>query len=128
MTNVANNFIPGDAHPTDTVGSRIVKKSTNNFGVHTEHVISDGPTLVSSSKVAFTAASAQSGALNGTMVRLVPTQNCHVTFGANPTAVADGSCMYLLAGSATIVGITSGQKLAAIQDLAGGNLFISLMA
>ena len=128
MGNVANNFVCGDFHPTDQTGSRITKKSTNTGGVHTEHVLVDGLTLVSSSKVAIGSASAQSGTLNGSMVRLTPTQNCHVAFGANPTAVADGTCMYLPAGQPIVVGITSGQKLAVVQDSTAGSLFISVMA
>lgn len=128
MANTASNFVSGDSHPLDAVAQRIVKKSTNVGGVHTEHVLCDGLTPGASSKVAVGAASAQSGVLTGAMVRLTPTTNCHVAFGANPTAVADGSCMYLPSGSQTIVGITSGQKVAAIQDSAAGNLFITVMA
>ena len=127
MSSTANNFVTGDCHATDTVATRVIKKSTNLGGVHQEHVLVDGLTVGLSSKVAIGAASAQSGALAGAMVRLVSTQNCHVAFGANPTAVADGSCLYLPAANPIIVAITSGQKLAVIEDSAAGNLFITVM-
>lgn len=77
-------------------------------------------------KLAFTGTTAQSAALNTatSVVRLVATQNCHVKIGANPTAVADGTCMYLVANVPEYVGVSGGDKIAAIQDSSGGNLFI----
>lgn len=127
--NTTNNYAAGDSHPLDTIGCKILIKTTNNgAGVHTEHVIDDPLTPGASVKVAFTATSAQTGAITGTIVRVTATQNCHLAFGANPTAVADGSCVYLPASSTQMFAVTSGNKIAAIQDSAGGNLFITVMA
>jgi hypothetical protein len=81
--------------------------------------------LGTSSKVAFTT-STQSGALTATVVRLVATQDCHVAFAANPTAVADGTGTFLPANVPEYFQFTSGQKIAAIQDSAPGNLFITI--
>ena len=80
-----------------------------------------------SQKLAYTGASAQSAALQTrtSVVRLVSTSNCHVAFGSNPTAVADGTCLYLPLGVPVNVGVAPGTKIAAIQDSAGGNLFIT---
>ena len=127
-SNTANNLIAGDWHATDVAGSRVQLKTTNNGGVHTLHVIDDPLTPGVSSKVAVGSTSAQSGAILGTIVRLVATTNCHVAFGSNPTAVADGTCMFVPAGIVQLVPVTSGQKLAVIQDLAAGNLFTTVMA
>jgi hypothetical protein len=120
--------VAGDWHATDAVGSRVQLKTTNNSGVHQLHVVSDALTPGASSKLAFTGTSAQSSAIAGTIVRVTATQNCHLAFGANPTAVADGSCVYLPAGQTQFFAVTSGNKIAAIQDSAGGNLFITVMS
>jgi hypothetical protein len=80
-----------------------------------------------SSKVAFDA-SQQSAALTVTLVRLVSTTDCHLAFGANPTAVADGTCVFLPALTPEYFRFTSGQKVAAIKDAIAGNLFITAVA
>lgn len=77
-----------------------------------------------SQKVAFDA-SQQSAAITGTVVRVVSTTDCHLAFGANPTAVADGTCWFLPAGSVEYFRITSGSKIAAVKDSAAGTLFIT---
>lgn len=127
-TNAANNLIAGDWHATDLAGTRGVLKTTNVAGVHQLHVIDDALTPGVSSKLAFAATSAATNAITGTIVRVVSTQNCHLAFGATPTAVADGTCVYLPAGMVQMFAVTSGNKIAAIQDSAGGNLFITVMA
>jgi hypothetical protein len=126
--NTANNYVAGDCHPLDMAGSKITKKSTNTGGVHQEHVLVDGLTPGACSKVAVGSVSAQSGAIAGSVVRLVPSTNCHVAFGANPTAAADGSCVYLPAGSVNVFAFTSGQKIAVIEDAAAGVLFITALS
>lgn len=75
--------------------------------------------------LAFTATSAQSAALGPrtTVVRLVSTQNVHVTVAA--TALADGTCMYLPLGVVQVIGVPPGSKIAAIRDSVSGNLFIT---
>ena len=72
--------------------------------------------------------SVQSGALTATVIRLVANTDCHVAIAANPTAVADGTCTFLPANSPEYFRITSGQKVAAIQDSAAGKLFITIAA
>ena len=126
--NVANNFNAGDWHATDQSGLRVVMKSTNLAGVHTMHVLDDGLTPGACSKVAVGATSVQSAAIAAAMVRLTPSANCHVAFGASPVAVADGSCMYLPAGVPIVVAVTSGNKIAVIEDSAAGNLFITVVS
>ena len=128
MSNTANNFVAGDWHATDVAGTRVQLKSTNIAGVHQLHVIDDALTPGVSAKLAFTATSAQSAAIAGAIVRVVATQNCHLAFGASPTAVADGSCVYMPAGNVQMFAVTSGNKIAAIQDSTGGSLFITVMA
>jgi hypothetical protein len=84
-----------------------------------------------SSKVAYTASDAASGSLvAGLVYRLVATTNCHVN--VNAAAVADGSCMYIPLGVPTFIVLDKRTAIAApvlhaIQDSAGGNLFITQM-
>lgn len=80
-----------------------------------------------SQKKAFTSATSQATAVatNCTIVRVVATQNCHLAFGSNPTAVADGTGVYLVANIPEYFGITPGYKIAVIRDSADGNLFIT---
>jgi len=78
-----------------------------------------------SSKISIGAASAPSAAIQSKMVRLVATSDCHVAFGTNPTAVADGTCLFLPAGIPEYFVVNPGDKVAVIQDAAAGSLFIS---
>lgn len=73
----------------------------------------------------FTGTSAQSSAITAgvTIVRLFATQDCFVAFGANPTAAA--TSMFLAAGIVEYVGVTGGDKIAAIQSSAAGTLYIT---
>jgi hypothetical protein len=79
-----------------------------------------------SQKVALGAASVQSTAITGSLIRVVAQSDCHLAFGANPTAVADGTCVFLPAGIPEYFVLISGNKVAVIQDSsATGNLFIT---
>jgi hypothetical protein len=72
-------------------------------------------------------ATAQSAAIAACLVRVVSQGDCHLAFGANPAAVADGTCVFLPAGIPEYFVVTSGNKIAVIQDNAQqvGYLFIS---
>lgn len=82
--------------------------------------------LGTSQKVAFDA-STQSAALGArtSVVSLYATQDCHIKTGANPTAVADGTNYFLPKLVQRFIGVKPGDKIAAIKDSAGGNLFIT---
>jgi len=73
--------------------------------------------------VAIGAASLQSAAINSTVVRLVATADCHIVFGANPTATANDT--FLPANQPEYFVFTPGQLIAVIQDSVPGNLFIT---
>ena len=73
--------------------------------------------------VAVGAASAQSAALGSPVVRLVSTTDCHVLFGSNPTALA--TSMFLPAKQPEYFVCLPTDKIAVIQDAAGGNLSIT---
>jgi hypothetical protein len=79
-------------------------------------------------KLAYTGTSGATGAITGSVVRVVSTTNCHLAFGASPTAAADGTCVYLPQGVPQLFTVTSGQEIAAIQDSAAGNLFITVVS
>ena len=75
---------------------------------------------------AFTATSAAISNAVGTdtrVVRVVATQACHVAVRAAPTATT--SNMYLPADTVVLIGITPGQKLAAIRSAVDGTLFVT---
>lgn len=80
-----------------------------------------------SQKKAFTATSGQSAAVGAgtSIIRVTATQDCHIVTGLSPTAVADGTCLFLKSGVIEYVGIEPGHKVAVIRDSADGNLFIS---
>ncbi len=73
--------------------------------------------------VAVGAASAQSAAVGGLVVRVVSSTDCHIVFGANPTALA--TSMFLPAKLPEYFVCAPTDKLAVIQDTAGGNLSIT---
>lgn len=80
-----------------------------------------------SQKVAFSATNAQSTALGAstTLVELYASQNCHIKVAADPTAVADGTCLFLPLGVVRQIAVTAGHKIGVIRDSADGNLFIT---
>lgn len=55
-------------------------------------------------------------------VRIVSTVSCWITFGTSPTATAGAGSIYLPAGVVEYFHVSPGQKVAAIQDAAGGTL------
>lgn len=77
-------------------------------------------------KVTFAASSVQSAAVGNYTyaVILSTTATCHIAVGVNPTATAT---TYLLKATdpSLILGIKPGEKVAAIQDTAGGSLFMT---
>lgn len=84
---------------------------------------------VTSQTAAYTAASAvvTNAFGNGVhVVRLVSTTNCFVAFGSAPTATT--SDMYLPANQPEYFVVSQGQKVAAIQVDAGGNLHVTEMS
>lgn len=82
-----------------------------------------------SQKLAFTGVNAKSAALQTrtTVVRLYSTQDVHLKVAPDATAiaVADGTCYFLPKLVQMFIGVVGGQKIGAIQDSAGGNLFIT---
>lgn len=72
--------------------------------------------------IAFAAASVQSGVIGSPLVRLVATADCHIALGANPTANA--TSMFLPAKVPEYLVCNPTDKVAVIQDAAGGNLSV----
>ncbi len=65
-----------------------------------------------------------------TVIRICATQDCHVMVATpatliTPTAVADGTALFLKSGVVEYIGVLPSSKIAAIKDSAGGNLFIT---
>lgn len=79
-----------------------------------------------SQKVAFTGTSAQSAAFQSStqVIQVVATAACFLAFGSSPTAVADTS-LYLPPNVPMFIGVSGGMKVAAIQSVGAGNLFIT---
>ena len=73
--------------------------------------------------VAYVGSSVQSAAIGGPVVRVVSTTDCHIAFGANPTATA--TSMLLPAKVPEYFICSPTDKVAAIQDAAGGNLSVT---
>lgn len=79
-----------------------------------------------SQKVAFDSSTQSSAfAANTTLIRVIATQDCHLKFGTSPTALTDGTCVFLKAGLPEYFGVIGLQKVAAIKDSAAGSLFIT---
>ena len=73
--------------------------------------------------VAYVGSSVQSAAIGGTVVRVVSTTDCHIAFGANPTATATSMLLPARVPEYFICNPTD--KVAVIQDAAGGNLSVT---
>lgn len=73
--------------------------------------------------VAYVGSSVQSAAIGGLVVRVVSTTDCHIAFGANPTATA--TSMFLPAKVPEYFICSPTDKVAVIQDAAGGNLSVT---
>ena len=129
---MANLYVPGSG--------QWIKATANNDGVANVSPPTITPSVniqsiadaalpcitpATSQKVAIGSGSAQSAAIAATVVRVVGTADCHLAFGANPTAVADGTCVFLPANVPEYFQVTSGNKLAVIQDSVAGNLYIT---
>lgn len=80
-----------------------------------------------SQRVAIGGVSTQSSAFGSltSIIRVLPTQDCHIKLGSNPTAVANGTSIFLVAAGEYYFGVTGGHKLAVIQDSAGGFIYIT---
>lgn len=92
------------------------------------HLDSSGhPTPVifpgASQKVSYTASSAQSQAINTTVIRLVSTTDCFVAIGENPTATT--SDMFIPSGNVEFFAIQLNHKVSAIRSAADGDLYIT---
>ena len=61
-----------------------------------------------------------------TVVRLCATAACHVRMG-NPSATATSADMYIPANVPVYIEVAPGQKIAAIQNAAGGVLHVTEM-
>lgn len=84
---------------------------------------------VTTQVVAFTGTSAASSNAFGAginVVRLVASSACHIKFDGSPTATT--SDVYLPADWPEYFVVTQGQKVAAIQASAGGNLIVTEMS
>lgn len=71
-------------------------------------------------------ASAQTAVLACNAVLVVSTTNCHLAFGADPTATTNS--FYLPANVPIAISIDSAHKIAAIRNTADGNLYITPIA
>lgn len=81
--------------------------------------------------VAFTTATSSSAFnKNTTLVELVPTANCWVSFGTNPTATkpggtaASGASFYIAAGTSKFYCVQPNWVVSVIQDSTGGTLSV----
>ena len=68
--------------------------------------------------------SAQSGAINATVARVVATQDCWYRISAEPTADKTGTSAFLPAGAVEYVALVSGHRFAVIGDAASGSFSI----
>lgn len=80
-----------------------------------------------SQAVAFTGSSSQSAALGAstTLVRLFCTADCFIKIASNPTALADGTSMFVAAGIIDFIGVQPSQKIAVISNGTSGTLYIT---
>lgn len=73
--------------------------------------------------VAIGAASAQSSEFTAGLIRVIPSVDCFLYFGTNPTS-STGE-MLLKAGVAEYFAVVPGEKLAVIQSVGAGFLYIT---
>lgn len=85
-------------------------------------------TYGTTTRVAATSTSAQSGAITATEVMIHASTRCFIKAGSNPTAVPDGDSIPLEAGEKFHKRITSGHKIAVIRDTADGYIHITPVA
>jgi hypothetical protein len=72
---------------------------------------------------AATSAAVKPGGTGSVLVRLWATTDCFVAFGAAPTATT--SDMPLTAKTETFVAVEAGWKVSAVQQSAGGDLYVT---
>ena len=78
-------------------------------------------------EIDYLVSSVQSSAtMTGTVVRVVPTTDCYIEVGTNPTATASGSSLFP-AMVAEYIMVKDGDKLAAIRKTADGTLNITVI-
>ena len=61
------------------------------------------------------------------VVRLIATNNCHIQFGSSPTAVANGTDLFLPSFIPEYFRVEDQEQVAVIQDSASGTLHITEM-
>jgi hypothetical protein len=75
----------------------------------------------SSSQVSFTAQENPSPSV----IRLFATKDCWIKIGTDPTALSDGTCVFIASGIVEYFGIPGNNKLAVISNGADGDLYIT---
>jgi hypothetical protein len=86
-------------------------------------------TIGNTQKVSFTsssAATANAVTPSVNLIRVTATQDCFLVINSNPTATSSG--MFLKAGETEYFRVAEGQKIAAIQDSAAGDLYVTEMS
>lgn len=77
-------------------------------------------------RVAVGAVASQSGAIGVPIVVVYANTACWVSFGTNPTAVAnDGSAVFIPAGLTRTCRVNIASKISVIRDTADGYLYVS---
>ena len=75
--------------------------------------------------VAYTTSTQSSAMSADSVCRIVATTDCHIDVGTNPTATTSET--FLPASVVDYIFVRSGEKIAAVQNAAGGTLFITVM-
>lgn len=78
-----------------------------------------------SQALSISSTSAQSAVINATSVVVTPTIDCFVRQGSNPTALSDGTDMFLLGQIAYRLSLPRGNKLAFKTVSASGTVYIT---
>ena len=84
----------------------------------------------SSEAVAYTGTAGTSAAMpaNTSVVRVTLTTNGFISFGTAPTAVADGTDVFMAAGVIEYFPLPAGHKVSAIQSASAGTMYVTPMA
>lgn len=78
-----------------------------------------------SQALSISSTSAQSAVINAGSVVVTPTVDCFVRQGSNPTAVSDGTDMFLLGSVSYRLSLPRGNKLAFKTTAASGTAYIT---
>lgn len=81
------------------------------------------PTTTQTVTVGVASAATTNAVSNTKYVRIVSTTDCHIAFDTTPTATT--ADIFLPADKPEIFQITPGHKVAAIQNAAGGTMFVT---